>query len=829
MARPILGASDGVTMLSLRTRNQLRDMAYAQIPASDYIPLGTPVTSTVMKLTGSGDYLAMWRLDGMTFETADHTDILIRKEALHNFLRALGGGAFAVWSHKLRRIVTERLAGISPTPFCQELNARYYQSFEQHRQMATELYLSIIYRPAPSPVFRFFTRMGVRTLERRRVQETEHLTIVEDAAKQLEASLSRYGPARLGAYTKDDVVYSEMAAMLGYLINGVWEEIPLRRAPLATYLPTSRLHFSDRTGMAEIWHPTARKFAGFLDMQEYPAWSEPGMNNGLLYGDEEYIETQSFSMINKREALKALTRQKGHLLASEDAAIREIDQMDQAAEDVQGGLIDLGEYHYTLTLFGPTMNAVAQSMADARAIFQDGPGFKMSPIDVIPECAWWAQVPGNWSLRPREATITSRNFVCLSPFHNFARGKRAGNPWGEALALFKTPSGQPYYFNFHASPDERDSRDEKYPGNTFICGTTGVGKTALEISLLSFATKYRGLRCVFFDKDRGAEIAIRAMGGTYHALRRGQPTGFNPFQSEPTEHNLQFCETLLSQLVKHPGDEIPRITAKEQHDLSHAVRTVMSNVVTRTVRCLSLVLQNLPATGDNSLKTRLKKWTRGQPLGWVFDNPDDTQDFSHATLFGYDYTDFLDDPEVRTPIMAYLLHTTERLITGEPFIYFMEEFWKPLQDPMFSEFALNKQKTIRKQSGLGVFVTQSPSDVLQHPIGKTMVEQSVTQIFLPNPRADHADYVEGFKVTEAEFRIIKNLGEASRLFLVKQGHSSAIVTFDLSGMTDILNIISGTTENVALLDTIRAEVGDDPAVWRPLFHQRIAARRELIR
>ena len=171
----------------------------------------------------------------------------------------------------------------------------------------------------------------------------------------------------------------------------------------------------------------------------------------------------------------------------------------------------------------------------------------MSPVDVISECAWYSQIPGNWNLRPREATITSRNFVCLSPFHNFARGKQSGNPWGEALALFKTPSGQPYYFNFHASPEDKDSRDEKYPGNTFICGTTGVGKTALEMSLLSFATKYQGLRCVFFDKDRGAEIGIRAMGGKYFPLKRGVPTGFNPFQFAPTHHNLQFCEKLVAQ------------------------------------------------------------------------------------------------------------------------------------------------------------------------------------------------------------------------------------------------------------------------------------------
>jgi type IV secretion system protein VirB4 len=811
---------------SMRTRAALKKAAAVQIPASDYIPLATALTPTVITLTG-GEYLACWKLEGITFETSDRTEVLLRKEALHQFLRSLGGGSFAIWSHKIRRVVHERLQGRSPNEFCQCLSDRYYQSFDQHRQMATELYLSILYRPSPSKVASFFTRMTTRTLSQRREQESEQLTILEDMGKQLEASLSRYGPTRLGTYVKQDLVYSEMLAFLSYLINGVWDEIPLRRAPLASYLPTSRLHFGDKTGMVEIWHPRERKFAGFLDMQEYPQFSEPGMNNGLLYSDDEYIETQSFSFLNKRAALKALATQKGHLIASEDAATREIEQMDQAADDLQSGLIDLGQYHYSLAIFGKTMEAVGSALADARAVFQDGPGFKMARVDVIPECAWFGQLPGNWSLRPREAIITSRNFVCLSPLHNFARGKRAGNPWGEALALFKTPSGQPYYFNFHASPEDRDSRDEKYPGNTFICGSTGVGKTALELSLIAFATKYQGLRCVVFDKDRGAEIGIWAMGGTYQSLKRGEPTGFNPFQFELTPQNWQFCEQLVAQLAKQPGDEVPRLTSKEQGEISHAVRAVMSESVAPELRCLSLLLQNLPATGDQSVRARLKRWTRGHALGWAFDNPRDTHDLTNAQLFGYDYTEFLDDPEVRTPIMAYLLHVTERLITGQPFIYVMEEFWKPLQDPMFADFVFNKQKTIRKQSGLGVFVTQSPSDVLGHPIGKTMVEQSVTQIFLPNPRADHEDYVQGFKVTEAEFHIIKNLGEASRLFLVKQGHSSAIVQFDLGGMPDLLHILSGSTDNIALLDAIREEVGDDSKIWRPVFHERIAARKRL--
>jgi type IV secretion system protein VirB4 len=809
----------------MRTRTQLSKVATAQIPASDHIPFGSHIQDNVVQLARSGDYLATWRLEGVSFETAALDDLSSCKEVLCSFLRSLGGGNFAVWTHRVRRVVKERLEGQYRNAFARELDERYYQTFDSVRQMATEWYLTVIYRPTPSRAMRFLRRAAVRSPEEIKAKQIEALDVVDDVAKQLEASLSKYEPLRLTTYAKGALVCSEMLSFYGFLTNGVWEDVPLRHAEIAEYLPSSRLHFGDRNGMLEIWHPTAKKFVGFLDFQEYPKFSEPGMNNVILYGNYEYIETQSFSIKNKHEARTALERQLGQMVAAEDASPKELEDMKRALDDLHDGEIEMGEYHYSLAIFGESLDDVAKNMSAARAKLQDGPGFKMSVVDAIPECAWFAQLPGNWSMRPREASITSRNFACLAPFHNFARGKRIGNPWGEALALMKTPSGQPYYFNFHASPDAKDSTDEKYPGNTFICGSTGVGKTALVMALLAFALKYPGLRAVFFDKDRGAEIGIRALGGEYFALKRGEPTGFNPFQFAPTEDNLTFCERLVRQLVKSADENAPPLSAAEESDISRAVRTVMSDHVSMGVRCLSAVAQNLQVTGDNSLRARLRKWVGDGNLAWAFDNPVDTQNFEGNTLFGYDYTEFLDDPEVRTPIMAYLLHITETLIDGRPFIYFMDEFWKPLQDEIFSDFALNKQKTIRKQSGLGVFMTQSPSDVLTHRIGKTMVEQSVTQVFLPNPKADHDDYVNGFKVTEAEFRIIKALPEASRKFLVKQGHRAAIVMFDLGGMPDVLNVISGTTDNIELLDTIRAEVGDDPAVWLPVFHRRTAARR----
>jgi type IV secretory pathway VirB4 component len=44
-------------------------------------------------------------------------------------------------------------------------------------------------------------------------------------------------------------------------------------------------------------------------------------------------------------------------------------------------------------------------------------------------------------------------------------------------------------------------------------------------------------------------------------------------------------------------------------------------------------------------------------------------------------------------------------------------------------------------------------------IAAAPVQQVATKIYLPNPKADHDEYVGGFKTTEAEFDIIRNMPE----------------------------------------------------------------------
>jgi type IV secretion system protein VirB4 len=84
--------------------------------------------------------------------------------------------------------------------------------------------------------------------------------------------------------------------------------------------------------------------------------------------------------------------------------------------------------------------------------------------------------------------------------------------------------------------------------------------------------------------------------------------------------------------------------------------------------------------------------------------------------------------------------------------------------------------------------------------------------------------VDGFGLTAAEYEIVRSLRPTSHRFLVKQGQRSAVCELDLHGMDSVITVLSGSTENVNLLDQIRANVGDDVADWFPLLLKAVRDR-----
>jgi len=767
-------------------------------PISEFVTFSTHVSPTVIKTT-AGDYLLCWHLAGLPFVGREEWDLEHRHGVFNRLLQTLRAPDFtnvAFWTHDVRR---RRTIDARPTfgqAFNQSLSDAYYQVLSSQRLMSNELYLTMIYRPVVGSAKRFMEKST--DVAKLRAEQEQAVAKVLELAANVEAVIKDYAPYRLSMYeAPNGHVFSEALEFFGYLLNRIDEPVPVLKAPIYDYLAVSRNMFAARSGDFVINTPNGQNhFGAILNVKEYPDGTYPGILNGLKYLDFEYVITHSFTPMGRQDALTVLDRTKGRMISSGDKSYTQIAELDHAMDELASGNFVVGEYHFTMAVFAESQAQLQLNIAVTRAELSNA-GFVTSKDDMAVASSFYSQLPGNWKYRSRIANISSLNFLGLAPLHNFAMGKKDKNPWGPAVTVLQTTNGQPYHFNFHATHPAENSLGEKAIGNTMVIGKSGTGKTALINFLLSQVQKITPAPTIFFfDKDRGAEIFVRACGGNYLALDNGQPTGFNPFQCERSETNVQFLDTLVKMLA---GKR--EYSTREEEDIHRAVENMLDTPM--HLRNMTNFQKSLPNVGDDGLFARMRKWTAGNSFGWVFDNPRDVIDLRKANIIGFDYTEVIDNPEVRNPVITYLVHRLEELIDGRPLIYVMDEFWKILDgDGGLKEFAKNKQKTIRKQNGLGIFATQSPEDALQSSISAALIEQTATLILLPNPSASRDDYVGGLKLTDAEFQVVKSLDERSRCFLVKQGHTSNVCQLNLRGLDDHLAVISASTDNIEILERV---------------------------
>ncbi|MES2661805.1 MAG: VirB4 family type IV secretion/conjugal transfer ATPase [Pseudomonadota bacterium] len=808
------------------TNHGMRAKGWAtENPMSDFIPYSVQLDENTVKTHG-GDYLQVIKMDGVGHESADPEDVIIWKDQLNTLLRNIANPNVALWVNTIRREEKAYPNGMFQEGFSLDLNDKYKNHLEKNKLMINEIYLTILFRPSHTKINNFFKKIEKNPIYLAQ-QQKDALEKIHELVSLVSSSLNRYGPKVLGIYHRKEIPHSEVLEFLAFLVNGEWQPRAISKNILSDTLASSRPFFG--SDAFEVRGVVDHKIGAILGIGEYPEGTEAGLLNALLSAPFPLLLTQSFNFLSKPVAIEILKRQQRRMRNAGDLAVSQINSIDDALDDLVSSRIVYGEHHLSLTVYGNDARDLKENLSAARAELADC-SMVVSREDWAIEAAYWAQLPGNFKHRPRPAPISSKNFAGFSSFHNYPIGRRIGNQWGPAVSIFKTTSGSPYYFNFHEPLDNAKAKqkielenshqaqpvielkeEQKALGNTTIIGPSSSGKTVVQGFLMAQSRKFNATQ-IIFDKDRGLEIFVRAMNGIYLPLKNAKPTGFNPFQLEPTEENTFFLEQLLKKTI---GGQF---NSKEELEIHNAVVGVMA--LPKTMRRFRSCLDFLDPVQSEGPYSRLQKWCDNGSLSWVFDNPIDELNFNNASMFGFDVTEFLDNAEVRTPIVMYLFHRIEQLMDGRRIMIFMDEFWKLLLDSHFEDLSQNKLKVIRKQNGIMVFGTQSPKDVLKSPIAHSIIEQCATMIFMPNPKGSHADYVDGFKLTEREFFLVKEeMQPGSRRFLIKQGHNSVVAELNLKGFEDELAVISGTTENVQIVTNLLNTHGHDSNKWLPEFHK----------
>lgn len=774
--------------------------------ASHYIPYRC-FWNTNTILLKDGSLMRIIRIRGFSFETADDEDIDIKKNARNNLLKGMASGNLALWFHTVRKRKEAYPDGEFTNIFTKKVNEEWKQRHDGDRSFANEHYITLIRKEDTGGLAKVATlakklrnTADARAADRDRQESFSEL---EELTERVLNGFANYSPELLDIIETDNGVFSEMLGFLGSIVNCGYNQ-NYRFTPFAidSYLPINRMYFGSKS--FEVRYPFETKYGGIVSLKEYRPATNAGMLDGFLQLPFEFIIAQSFQFVNRMVAISSMQLQQRRMIQAEDVAVSQIQEIDEALDSAMSGTFAFGKHHLTVMALDDTMkgneNALSMIVVELANV-----GIMAVREKLNMEASFWAQLPGNFKFIARGSTINTLNLASFASFHNYPSGKVKRNHWGPAVTVLNTVSGTPYFFSFHV-------RDV---GHTMIIGPTGSGKTVMMNFLCAQAQKFN-CRMFFFDKDFGAEIFIRALGGKHSTLEASTVSGFNPLSLPETAENKSFLQDWIRALVTVNGEEI---TATDMARINEAV--LGNYKLPFEKRILRNIAPFLGISGPGTLAGRLEMWHSDGSHAKLFDNQEDIVDFFSSKVFGFEMGEILKDKASIGPVLLYLFHRINSSLDGTPTMIILDEAWALIDNPIFAPRIKDWLKVLRKLNAFVIFATQSVEDATKSSISDTLVQQTATQIYLPNLKATEA-YKTSFMLSEREFQLVKTTDPSSRYFLVKQDNNGVIARIDLTGMTDVINVLSGRADTVILMKEIMKEVGSDkPEDWLDIFYKRV--------
>jgi len=764
--------------------------------AGDRLPYRALVDESTVLLR-DGSLMMTLLVPGLGFETADAIELNAQAAIREVVLRSTLDARFVLYHHVIRRRVEVALPEVTADPVSAHIDSRWRERLAHGAMFVNDQFVTLLRRPARGKAGwpeRLSRRFSARA--RQVAVQPEDLRALRLAATGLATALGAHGARILGEYEGAAGPCSEVLEFLSALYNA--EMKPVRRpAPetdLGHLLPYRRINFG--LDALELKGPGEASFAALVSLKDYPDATSPGLVDPLLRLPCELVLTETFAPADRQVARERIDLALRRLRSADEDALAERAELQSARDALGLGAVGFGDHHLSVLVRADRLDRLDAVTAAAAAALGDA-GAVAVREDVNLEPGFWGQFPGNEPYLVRRALISTANMAAFAALHGFPIGEPAGNHWGDAVTVLQTTSATPFFLNLHQGD----------LGNFTVIGPSGSGKT-VALNFIAAQARRFAPRLVLFDKDRGAEVFVRAIGGHYSRIAPGLQTGFNPLALPDNATNRAFLRDWLAVLLKAEGPE-------ELATVAAAVDAAYAN--DPRLRRLShfrelLAGHRRPQPGD--LAARLEPWLSGGEHGWLFDHAEDRLDLAQRTL-GFDMTDLLESPRLRTPVMMYLFHRIEERLDGQPTMLLIDEGWKALDDEVFAARIRDWLKTLRKRNALVGFATQSARDALDSRIAAALVEQTATMLFMPNARARAEDYCDGFGLTPHELEVIRTLPAHSRCFLVRQSDLSVVVRLDLSDMPEVLTVLSGREATVRRLDRLRADYGDEPAAWYP--------------
>jgi type IV secretion system protein VirB4 len=779
----------------------MRDIS-GDVKESDFVPFSIHYDPETI-LTKNGELLQTIKITGFAHEDITQEDKDLRATIREALLGAIQTTDYAAWFHTIRRKKNIAPKGLFRKDFSGYLNQCWRERNNFDGGYINEVYLTIVKEGEVSSLLdpkEFLYGLLPGALRKKRFSYLEKAASeLSSVVEQILGTLEHFGARRLGVVERDGVYYSQLCSFLGKLTTLTDHPWPLPDADISRFLTDYDVTFG-YNAMEVRNADGARRFGAMLSLKEYKELNLNALDR-FLQLPIEFVITQCIDFINHKQALKEYQYQHKLLEISEKEEFEEKIGLKSIIDSNRGSPVDFGEQQLNVFLLSDTLKILEYEVKTATDALMNIGIIPMREDLKLEEC-YWAMLPANFEFLKRLKPINTRRIAGFCNLSNFPAGISDNNYWGPAVSLFYTAANTPYYFNFHVGDN----------GHTSIIGPFGAGKTVLTNFLISESRKF-GNRLFYFDQMRASEIFIRSIGGDYLIIGSGStsPPRMNPLLLEDNEMNRSFLEVWLESLL------INIDTSKKQEGLlSNIVRKLYE--LSSEQRTLQTVFTLIQAQ-DNSLADSLADWLPDGKYGYVFNHTKESLDFSRNVI-GFDVTALTNDEKLMVPVLSYLIHRATLMLDGAPSMIVFDEAWKLLDNEWFGPRLAEWLESIREQNTVAVFATENVGHAMQSVISPILMEQIATQIFLPDSDIKE-EYITVFNLTDQEVSYVYNMRSDQRQFLLKRGLDTIVGKLDLSGMDDVLGVLSATPERIQLMENVIAAKGAEPTKWLPEFFKKL--------
>ncbi len=769
---------------------------------TDFIPYcGYYNQNTI--ITKNGELLKVIRITGFNHEKISSELVNLRETLREAISKHIKSDDFALWINTIRRKKKIVASGQFNDFFSNALNEEWNEKNKWEHQYVNELYVTVIiegYNTSISnlnSLLRSFSFTSTKSLHSAKLKKSHKK--LDQTVLNMMTSLKTYGAEILGIHEFKDELYSQPMRFFGKIVNLCEDRYLVAPTDMSEEL-ISNYQMAIGNNSLAVAGNDKKHYGAMFSIKEYQEIAVASLDN-FLQLPQEFIITQSVDFINRNEALIELDYQNYVLDVSHDEYMKELSGLTNIISSDSGSLTDYGKQQVTLMLINESAQDLSTDIQNTLNKL-DELGLVTVREDIFSELCFWSQLPGNFRFLRRQKPININRIGGFASSQNLPAGNKSGNYWGDAVTIFRTVLGTPYFFNFHKGKN----------GHTIIVGPEKSGKTIMLNFLITQARKFNS-KIYYFGINNSGRIFINAIGGKYLSLNKNldnkEALTICPLSLKKTPENIAFLKKWFFYLVNYGQNKI------DQKELD-LISDIVEKIIKEDVKNLAQAATFFKTKETVNIYKKLAPWHSDGKYAFIFNSEKEINFGNDNLITAFDLTPVLDKKPILVPIISYILHKIENRLDGSKTILVIDEAWELLDNYALGSEINNFLKRLREKNCIVVFATKSVTDIALSNITKSLKSEITTEIFLPNDKPT-VYYQTIFGLSDEEFDLLSEMNLNQRHFLLKHGNESVISTLDLSESPHLTSILSSTKDAIYAMNSIKKQHGKEEEKWVPEF------------